>query len=83
MAETVSLARVEALATQLSAQDQLLLVAFIGERLGTVATSTSVTTDELLQCERAARAEAIIALCNTAAAISRCIRCRAGYSSHP
>jgi hypothetical protein len=48
-------------------QEQLRLLAHISERLSTLGPLAQETDDETVQRERAARAEAILALCDAAA----------------
>jgi len=68
MAETVTLEQVEELAAQLPPMGQLKLLAHISQRLSTLNLLAHDADDEAAQRARAARAEAILALCDTAAA---------------
>lgn len=63
----MTLEQVKELVAQLPPQDQLKLVAHIGERLSTFDRLMPETDDEAVRRERAARAEAILALCDAAA----------------
>ena len=67
MADIVTLEQIEQLAVQLPPQEQLKLVAHISERLSTFDRLRLETDDEAVRRERAARAEAILALCDAAA----------------
>ena len=67
MAEPMTLEQVEALAVQLAPQEQLKLLAHISERLSALSSLVREMDNETLRRERAARAEAILALCDVAA----------------
>jgi len=67
MAETVTLEQVEILVVQLPPQEQLKLLARISERLSALSPPAQEGEDEAVRRERAARAEAILALCDAAA----------------
>ena len=68
MSEPLTLTQVEALVVQLPPQEQLKLVVHISTRLSELPRLTQEADDEQLQRERLARTEAILALCDAAAA---------------
>ena len=67
MAESLTLAQVEALAVQLPPQEQLKLMAHISAQLSELPRLTPETDEEQLRRERLARTKAILALCDAAA----------------
>ncbi|MGH9837513.1 MAG: hypothetical protein ACREEM_01875 [Blastocatellia bacterium] len=67
MTAAMTLEQVEGLAAQLPPQEQLKLLARISERLSDLTPLGQASDDEAVQRERAARAEAILALCDAAA----------------
>jgi len=68
MTETVTLEQVATLASQLPPQEQLKLLARISEWLSALNPLVRESDDALVQREREARAEAVLALCDAAAA---------------
>ncbi len=68
MTETVTLEQVATLASQLPPQEQLKLLARISEWLSSLNLLIRESDDTIARRERVARAEAVLALCDAAAA---------------